>query len=184
MTVELDSTLVRAQRGDSAALEEICRREWRPVYLLVYRTVQNQAEAQDLTQEVFLRALRSLDRFQDTGTPLHSWLVTIALNLLRDRWRRRPPHTTDIDMVHGLATREPGPEQLVLADLDRAAVRAALASLPGDYQTVIQLRVLEARPSAEVAEMMGRRPDAVRQLQRRALAALRETLLEREGSPT
>ncbi|HUG16146.1 MAG TPA: sigma factor, partial [Thermomicrobiales bacterium] len=65
--METDDLVRQAQSGSRTALEELCRREWRPVYDLVYRTVQNRDEAQDLTQEVFLRALRSLDRFQDTG---------------------------------------------------------------------------------------------------------------------
>jgi RNA polymerase sigma-70 factor (ECF subfamily) len=173
-----DDLLRRVQRGDRAALEELCRLEWRPVYDLVYRTVQNRAEAQDLTQEVFLRALRSIDRVVDTGRPLHSWFVTIALNLLRDRWRRRPAPSANVDSLPFLTSTEPGPEQLVLADLDRATIRAALASLPDDYQTVIRLRVLEGRSSPEVAALMGRNADAVRQLQRRALLAMRAALRE------
>src|SRR5688572_578346 len=100
----------RAQLGDRAALEAICRLEWKSVYDLVYRTVQNQAEAQDLTQEVFLRALRSFDRFQDTGRPIHAYLVTIALNLLRDRWRRRVQPSAHLDTLPHLATSSPGPE--------------------------------------------------------------------------
>ena len=52
-----DELLRRAQRGDRDALEEICRLEWRPIYGVLYHAVQNRTEAQDLTQEVFLRAL-------------------------------------------------------------------------------------------------------------------------------
>ncbi|HEX5502222.1 MAG TPA: sigma factor [Thermomicrobiales bacterium] len=61
-----DPLLERARRGDRQALEELCRREWRPVYALVYHAVQDRAEAEDLTQEVFLRALRSLGRYRAT----------------------------------------------------------------------------------------------------------------------
>jgi RNA polymerase sigma-70 factor (ECF subfamily) len=174
----IDSELVRqAQLGSREAMEEICRREWRAVYDLVYRTVQNRAEAQDLTQDVFLRALRSFGRYHDTGRPVHSYFVTIALNLLRDRHRSRVPATLDVDDLLLLSS-EPGPEQLVLADLDRALIRDALETLPSDYQTVIRLRVVETRSSQEVAELMGRNADAVRQLQRRALQALRAALLK------
>lgn len=168
----------RAQRGDALALEEVCRREWRPIYDLLYRNLGNQAEAQDLTQEVFLRALRSLERYRIGETPLHAWLVTIALNLLRDRWRKRSAPSTDIDSITELATHEPGPEQLALDALDHAALRAALAGLPEDYRRVIQLRIIEARPAQEVGAIMGRQADAVRQLQRRALVALRAALRE------
>jgi RNA polymerase sigma-70 factor (ECF subfamily) len=69
-----------------------------------------------------------------------------------------------------------GPEATALADLERATLVAGLAGLPIDYQRVLRLRVLEGRPTAEVAAIFGRNPDAVRQLQHRALAALYRTL--------
>ena len=167
-----------AQSSAPATLEEICRREWQPVYQLIYRTVQNRSEAQDLTQEVFLRALRSFDHYEQTEKPIHSYLVTIALNLLRDRWRRRVWPSADLESVPHLPSAEPGPEQLALADLDQRAIRDALSSLPEDYQAIIRLRVIEARPAKEVAELLGRHADAIRQLQRRALLALRAALRE------
>jgi RNA polymerase sigma-70 factor, ECF subfamily len=173
-----DELVLPRQATDSATLEDICRREWSAVYHLVYQTVQNRAEAEDLTQEVFLRAVRSFDRYEQTGRPVHSFLVTIALNLLRDRWRRRVQPSADPDSIPYLSTAEPGPEQIVLADLDRRAIHDALLTLPADYQTVIQLRVIEARSSKEVANLMGRHADAIRQLQRRALLALRAALRE------
>ena len=175
--METDDLVRQAQSGSQAALEELCRREWRPVYDLVYRTVQNRDEAQDLTQEVFLRALRSLDRYHDTGQPIHAWLVTIALNMLRDRWRRMRP-SADIDNLPELQNPDPGPEQLAMQHLDKDVIEQALAALPEDYQIVLRLRVVEARPSKEVAEIMGRNADAVRQLQRRALLSLRAMLRE------
>src|SRR5688500_8070459 len=124
-----DAVLQTQSRGQ-AAIEAICRTEWRPIYDLIYRTVQNRAEAQDLTQEVFLRAVRTIDRYEDRGDSMHGLLVTVALNLLRDRWRRRRPIAANVDDLPYLASHEPGPEQLALADLDRAAIVAALGSLP------------------------------------------------------
>ena len=93
-----DRLLRRAQRGDVAALEELCEREWRPVYGVVYQAVRDRHEAQDLTQEVFLRALKSLDRYQHTGAPFSAYLATIARNMVRDRWRRRQPVTVGLDV--------------------------------------------------------------------------------------
>lgn len=173
-----EQLLQRAQAGDRSAIEELFGREWRPIYGLVYRTVQNRSEAQDLTQEVFLRAFRSLDGFRDTGKPFHAYLTTIALNLLRDRWRTRKPPSADLASMPPLPSGEPGPEGRALATADREVIHAALKSLAEDHQTVIRLRVLEARSSKEVAELMNRNPDAIRQLQRRALVALRATLRE------
>jgi RNA polymerase sigma-70 factor (ECF subfamily) len=171
-----DLVVQRAIRGERVALEELCQAEWRPIYGLIYHTVQNRAEAQDLTQEVFLRALRSLDRYQVTESPFHAYLTTIARNLLRDRWRRRKLSTSPLDDAFEIGSSEPGPEPLALATIEREVIERAFRSLPEDYQTVIRLRIIEERSSPETGELMGRTPEAVRQLQRRALGALRHVL--------
>ncbi len=173
-----DDLLKSAQRGDPVALEELCRREWKPVYALVYRAVQNRVEAQDLTQEVFLRALKSLDRYRDTGTPFRAFLATVARNLLRDRWRRKTPYLVDLEKAHELVSPTDGPEEWALAESSLAPLRQAFGALPSEYQTVIRLRILEARAVGEVATLMGRTPGAIRQLQRRAIVSLRNTLHE------
>jgi RNA polymerase sigma-70 factor, ECF subfamily len=171
-----DALLQRALDGDRQALDELCHREWRAIYGLLYRSVQNQQEAQDLTQEVFLRALRSLRRYRVTGRPFHSYLVTIAVNLLRDRWKARRYQLTDLEHAPDLVETDPGPEDQALSGLERQEVERALATLPDDYQTVIRLRVVEARSSRETGDLMGRSAESVRQLQRRALSALRQAL--------
>lgn len=173
-----DDLLINAQRGDPVALEELCRREWQPVYAVVYRAVQNRTEAQDLTQEVFLRALRSLDRYQDTGTPFRAFLATVAKNLIRDRWRRKTPYLVDLDQAHELVSSIESPEEWMVAQAGLAPLRQAFGTLPNDYQTVIRLRILEGRAVGEVATLMGRTPGAIRQLQHRAIASLRNTLHE------
>jgi RNA polymerase sigma-70 factor, ECF subfamily len=174
--MDVDPVLTSALLGDRRALDELCQREWRPVYGMIYRTVQNQADAQDLTQEVFLRAFNSLGRYQVTGSPFRVYLITIARNLLRDRWKAARFSTSDIDEQFDLASPEPGPEPLALASIGLDEINRAVEQLPEEYQIVIRLRVVEGRPSPEVARIMGRNPDAIRQLQRRALAALRVAL--------
>lgn len=173
-----DRLLERAQRGDRDALDELCRREWRPIYALAYSALGNAAEAQDLTQEAFLRALRSLPAYRVTGAPFHAYLKKIALNLVRDGWRTRRHVTVPLDDALELPAREVGPEGQALAGDERRRLLAALATLPSDYQTVIRLRLLDGLPAADAARAMGRSPDAVRQLQHRALSALRATLSE------
>jgi RNA polymerase sigma-70 factor (ECF subfamily) len=170
--------LERAQRGDRDALEELCRREWRPIYALAYAALGNAGEAQDLTQEAFLRALRSLPGYRVSGSPFHAYLKTIALNLIRDGWRTRRHATIPIDHALELPAREDGPESMALASDERQRLLDALGALPSDYQTVIRLRLIDCLPAAAVGRIMGRGPDAIRQLQHRALAALRGALTE------
>ncbi len=83
-----DPLLERAQHGDVEALDELFRREWQPVFGLAYSALRDRSDAQDVTQEAFLRALRHLDQFQQRGIPFRAYLKTIARNLIRDRWRQ------------------------------------------------------------------------------------------------
>ena len=177
-----DRLLRRAQRGDRDALEELCNREWRGVYGVVYQAVRNRPEAQDLTQEVFLRALKSLDQYRHNGVPFSAWLATIARNLVRDRWRSKRPATVNLTDAPEMPSRGIGPEERAIQSSEHQRMHSALASLSPDHQAVIRLRVLDGLPAAEVARIMNRNPAAVRQLQRRALAALRSQLLE-ESQP-
>jgi RNA polymerase sigma-70 factor, ECF subfamily len=171
-----DTLVRRAQQGDPQALEELCQREWRSVFLLVRGSVRDRAEAEDLTQEVFYRALRSLDRYQDTGSGFRAYLATIARNLVRDRWKRKTPVQVALQHLPDLSSAELGPEEHSLLATDTQQLLNALSILPTDYQQVILLRVAEGRSCAEVAKLMRRSAGAVRVLQHRAIAALRDQL--------
>lgn len=166
-----DALLERAQDGDADALDELFRREWRPIFGLAYAALHDRSAAQDVTQEAFLRALRHLGQFQQRGVPFHAYLATIARNLIRDRWRQPVAAAVPFHQVTLVAPETP--EHTVIAADDRASLRTVLARLPEDYQTVIRLRILDARPTAEVAALMQRSPGAVRVLQHRAIVALR-----------
>lgn len=173
-----DHLLYQAQAGDEAALNTLVRREWKPLYARIYQMVQDRAGAEDLTQETLLRALKTLGRFQDTGVPFSAYLTTIARNLVRNQWRQRRPAALQLDMAPEIATDEDGPEDLALDADHRRQVDRLLTGLPTDYRTVIRLRIYEDRTTAEVAAIMNRSPEAIRVLQHRAIAALRNRLPE------
>jgi RNA polymerase sigma-70 factor (ECF subfamily) len=161
-----------------AALNTLFRREWKPIYTLIYQAVQNRAEAEDLTQEAFLRTLKAFDRYQNTGVPFRAFLATVARNLVRSHWRRRPLPTVDLGSDLEIISEDDGPDILAIAGDARRHLDTALAELPNDYQTVIRLRIYEDRSTAEVATMMNRSVGAIRVLQHRALIALRSRLPE------
>jgi RNA polymerase sigma-70 factor (ECF subfamily) len=172
-----DSTLLRqARSGDQRALDALCRRNWKPVYRCFAGLTGNPAEAEDLTQEVFLRALRSLPRFEDRGLPFAAYLLQIARNLARDRWRSRPARLVVTENLPDRAATGPGPDNLAVASDHRAALASALDRISPDHRAVLRLRILEGRSTGEVARILHRSQPAVRQLQVRALAALRATL--------
>ena len=172
-----DSVLLRlARAGDTAALDALCRRSWRPVYRSFARFTADPAEAEDLTQEVFVRALRALPQFQDRGLPYTAYLLRIAANLARDRWRAGPPRTVATQDIPDRAAPGPGPDAVVIAGDRRLVLLAALDRLTPDHRAVLRLRILEGRTTREVAALTNRSEPAVRQLQVRALAALRAAL--------
>ena len=112
--------LERAQRGDRAALEQLCREEWPFVYRVVAARVTGRQEAEDLTQEVFLRALRRLDGYQPGSGSFRPYLLVVAQNLLRDRWRSRLRVAWSDADVDSLETGERGPEDAAVAAEERA----------------------------------------------------------------
>lgn len=174
-----DERLVRqAQSGDHGALEELCRREWRSVYTLLYASLKNRSETEDATQDVFLRALRSFDSYQHRDTPFRAYLATIAKNLLRDRWRRPRPSIVDISDQPEQHDDEPQPDERLLEAERQRSVHDLLDSLNADQRDVIRLRVLEGRSTDEVAAIMNRTPNAIRQLQHRAITTLRQRIQE------
>jgi RNA polymerase sigma-70 factor, ECF subfamily len=173
--------LALARSGDPTALETLCRRNWRPVFRSFARYTTDPTEAEDLTQEVFLRALRALPRFTDRGVPYTAYLLTIAANVARDRWRAGPSRAVLVGDVPERADPEPGPARRAIEGDRRSALVRALDRLAPDQRQVLRLRILEGRSSAEVAAITHRSPAAVRQLQVRALAALRAALDDQLG---
>jgi RNA polymerase sigma-70 factor (ECF subfamily) len=178
--MDQDRLFEQAQRGDEEALGELFRREWRPIFGLAYAAMQDRNDAQDVTQEAFLRALQHLNQFQQRGIPFHAYLATIARNLIRDRWRQ--PIPASIALYNAEPHGANAAEVVVIADEERTYLHRLLARLPNDYQTVIRLRVLEERPTDEVAGLMRRSPGAVRVLQHRAILALRAQF-DKESQP-
>lgn len=173
--------LAQARSGDQHALEELCQRNWRPVYRSFARYTKDPAEAEDLTQEVFLRALRALPQYADRGVPYLAYLLRIATNLARDRWRAGPARVVPVGSVPDWPAPGPGPDGLAEQSDRRDALLRALDRLGPDQRAVLRLRILEGRSSAEVGAMTNRSPAAVRQASSRALAALRAVMDEQMG---
>jgi RNA polymerase sigma-70 factor (ECF subfamily) len=173
--------LAQGRSGDQRALEKLYQRNWRPVYRSFARYTKDPAEAEDLTQEVFLRAFRALPQYADRGVPYLGYLLRIATNLARDRWRAGPPRVVPVGNVPDWPAPGPGPDGLAEQSDRRAALLRALDGLRPDQRTVLRLRILEGRSSAEVGALTNRSPAAVRQISSRALASLRAALDDQLG---
>lgn len=148
------------------------------VYRHVYYRVGNVADAEDLTQQVFLKAWQAIDRYKKTASPFVAWLMTISHNLVVDFYRTKKDKTY---LEADVATDEPtsSPEQVVEAHFQRQQLRRAILQLRGEQQQVVLLRFIEGFEFKEIAPLLGKNEGAIRVILHRALVALRR-ILERE----
>ncbi|PFG75374.1 RNA polymerase sigma factor [Tepidiforma thermophila] len=166
----------RAARRDPAAWETLFERHYRSVYAYLRFRLASPQEAEDLASQVFETAYARADTFDYRGVPIQAWLLAIARNLARDaikkRIRRGPSDDLEAaDLAGMLAEADPAPGVHLRSDLARA-----LAELTEDQREVIRLRFILDKSVAETAVLMDRSEDAVKNLQRRALAALQRAL--------
>ena len=160
---------VEAAQRDPSCFAELYEQNFHRVYAFVARRVDTREEAQDLTAEVFHRALEGIDRFEWRGTPFVAWLLGIAANVVSAHWQRNPrrqeTQADDLEL--------PGND----GNLERRAMIFQLVeSLPEDQRTVIVRRFVEQRSIREIAQEFSRSEGAIKQLQLRALRNLRARL--------
>ncbi|MBC7252226.1 MAG: sigma-70 family RNA polymerase sigma factor [Anaerolineae bacterium] len=172
-----EATLVaRAKQFDRTAIEELYRRYVQRIYRYVYYRVGDEAVAEDLTAEIFLRALEGLEAYSYRGVPFVAWLYRIAQARVVDYHRRRTRRGEDLQLHEALADAE----QDVTVSAERqeayADLYAALQQLTPEQQQVIALKFLAGLTNAEVAYVLGKTEGAVKALQHRALASLQRIL--------
>ena len=169
--------LVEAAQQDRAHFVEVYEEYFNLVYAYVARRTRSRDDAEDLTAEVFRKALENLSRFKWTGAPFGAWLLRIASNLIADRAKRA---ARDMSADSSLSKNAQGAKQAQQTDLENAERRAHLfklvEGLSGDQQSVVVMRFAEEKSIREIAEALGRSEGAVKQLQLRALENLRKKL--------
>jgi RNA polymerase sigma factor (sigma-70 family) len=136
-------------------------------------------EPEDLTSEVFLAVFDQLDRFRGDEADFRTFVFTIAYRRLVDELRRRSKRGRHVEWDDELdARRSPSAEQEAVESLADASTRALLDVLPPDQRNVMVLRIIADLTVDQIAEILGKRPGAVKALQRRALEALRKKFIE------
>jgi len=152
--------LSRAIAGDVSAFERIVVRYERRVLSLAWRLLGRVEDAQDASQEVFLRAFRYLRRF-DARRPLEPWLMKMTVNVCHDIGRKRqqqPATVRDPDTMRGTGT----PHEHLRSEERKRVLHEALQALPEKERAAIILRDLEGLSTAEVAEILGSSEATVR----------------------
>lgn len=163
----------RAAAGDASAFGVLYDRHYSAVYRYAFLRVRDRMEAEDVTSDVFMRALQSLHRYEPRA-PFAAWLVRIARNAIIDRARRAVRLEA---RERSLALPEPaGPEQVSIANSEARELRAALDRLSELQRDVLILRYFSGLSTDEICAALGKGPSTVRGIQHRAILALRQEL--------
>jgi RNA polymerase sigma-70 factor, ECF subfamily len=176
------ATVSRARGGDADAFRLLVERNSRAVFRVAYRMTGNEHDADDVVQEVFLRAYRQIDRFEDRAnfsTWLHRIAVNCSLDLLRSRGRHDKHYvrdTEDGEMTRDAESPTPQPDRLLLSAEVQKHVAEAMQKLSGNERTAFVLRHFEGMPVEEIGRTLGIQANAAKHTIFRAVRKLRETL--------
>jgi len=159
----LDQPLVsRCLDGDEAAWEELVRQHTRQVYGLCFRFTNSAQEAQDLTQDVFLRVFKTIKTFRSAECSFHTWLARVTRNLLIDHYRRtRQERVTDsieeqLPMLQEKGAAAAGRPDQALAGREASQIlQATLQKLSPDLREAVILRDLQEMEYREIAQVLG-----------------------------
>lgn len=168
---------VEAAQKDPARFGDLYELHFELVYAFVSRRVGSRDVAEDLTSEVFQKALSNLHRFEWRGVPFRAWLLKIATNAITDQAKRSERELSFEDPLEISA--KPRMEQAQ----DLARLFRLVNELPEDQRNVVVMRFAEEKSIREAAQQLGRSEGAVKQLQFRALENLRVRLESGMGKP-
>ena len=177
--LDKDRELIRqAQHGDQHAFGDIYETHAPAIFRYLFAHLDNSLDAEDLTGEVFLKAWQSLPNYTERGVPFLAFLFRIARNALVDHYRQNnrsePKTPDDMDGYQAEGTSEP--VEMVSSQMEHQQILRVLSKLRPDYRSVLTLRFISELSPEETAQVMKRSVGAIRVLQHRALAALREEM--------
>lgn len=172
---ELRDLVRRAKAGEGDALAALYDRYAERLYRYGLGRLGSPDAAEDLLQEVFVKVIEALPRYEERGAPFGAWLFRIARNGLVDRARAAVP-SASLDAALDVRDLAPGPDVLAERGADVAALHDALGTLTAEQREVVLLRFYGGLSGAEIAGLMGKREGTIRALQFRAIASLRRQL--------
>ena len=177
--------VLQARQGDQVAFSRLVEVYQTPIYNLAYRMLGNGPEAEDATQETFVRVWTKLDSY-DLNRKLSSWILSVASHHCIDRLRRRRGNQVSMEEIQSwrwLPDDKPRPEERTMMGEKADKIRQLLGQLPSQYRLVITLRYWQDRSYAEIAEITGTTESAVKSRLHRARRAMAELLATSDIDP-
>lgn len=174
---QVDMSLVeQAKQSDKEALGKLYDLFVDRVYRFVYFRVGLREDAEDVTEQVFVKVVTKIKTYEDRGLPFEAWLFRIVRNQLTDFYRARRGKNVALDEAIEVIDPTPLPEERVETKLQYEAVLAQLPNLPQSYQDIILFKFVEELENEEISIIMEKPVDQVRVLQSRAIAKLKTLL--------
>jgi len=174
--VQNDEGLIRrAQQRDQEAFAQLYEEYFDKIYRYIALKIGNKTEAEDMTQQVFLNAIKSISSFKWKGIPFSAWLFRIAHNQMVDYLRKKTKRIT-VPLTESLVNTDDNPELIAEQNLDIKRLHSAIPQLTRAQREAISLRFAGGLSIAEAAKVMGKSQGAVKALQHSAIVALRKEL--------
>ncbi len=170
-----EDDLVERAKVDTNAFGELYDHYVGQIYRFVYSRLRDQELAEDVTSEVFFKALRAIHRYKPSGHPFSAWLYQISVNAIADHYRSRKPES-DIDDAVGLSSGAASVEDQVAHRDEAAGVWAAIDSLPAAQRTALTLKLGEDLKLAQIGVIMGKSEGAIKLLIHRGMIGVRQRL--------
>jgi len=165
-----------AKHGDAEAFGRIYELYFTPVFRYIFLRIKNKEEAENITQEVFLKVFKVIDRFEERGKSPLNLFFTVARNTLIDFWQKKKDLLIE-DLGHNFSESNnlySDAERNTEIGLLNEEIHRALGMLIGEQKDVIELRFFAGLKTKEIAELLNKREEAIRQIQCRALKALKD----------
>lgn len=170
-----EDQLVERAKGDADAFGELYDHYFGQIYRFVYSRLRDQDAAEDVTSEVFFKALRAIGRYKPSGHPFSSWLYQISVNAIADHYRAKKP-VSNLDDAIGVADPQRPLDERVAEREEASRVWAAIDSLPEQQRTAMTLKLGEDLKLADIGIVMGKSEGAIKLLIHRGMIGLRARL--------
>ncbi len=180
VAADIDLLVKEAVGGDADAFGRLYDMYVDRVYRHVYYRVGSTEDAEDLTQQVFLKAWQAIGRYRKTSSPFLAWLMRISHNLVIDFYRSKKDKAY-LDFEIAASDSHSSPERVAEMEFDQQQLRRSILRLPADQQQVVLMSFIEGFSYAEIASTLGKSEGAIRVIQHRALKQMRHILEEEKG---
>lgn len=172
---KIQNLVKQAKAGKGEAFGKVYDLLVSRVFRFALWRVGNRQDAEDITEEVFLKAWQALGSYEEKGPPFEAWLFKICRNKVIDHYRTKK-QLVSIDSLASLADSRKSPEEIAQVNLEMSKVFRNLVKIKNSYQEIIILKFIEEKENEEISTILGKPKDHVRVLQSRALRALKKAI--------